>query len=166
MSDGCGRRTFLQNLLASVGSASLIGTVKPREIPALASLEAEEALEYDPRPQPPLGVTPLMRAVTASYARVRWNPLRLESNCGFRYVARGRRTGSVRLYFEAPGQRRVNTASPADGDSCKILYFVDHGSLDFVEVAAVDTCAIGEQCEVDFDLLCMKIGLPISTLTH
>lgn len=157
------RRTFLQSLLASVGGATLVGKVRPPEIPALASLEAEEALEYDPAPPP--GVTPLMSAVVASYARVRWNPLRLESNCGFRYIARGRRTGSVRLYFATPGQRHVSTAIPVGGDN-KMLYFIDHGSLDFIEVAGIGVVGLDDSCEVDFDILCMKIGLPISTLTH
>jgi hypothetical protein len=147
------RRGFLQGLLATIGSATLVRTVRPADVPALAGLPAEEAMEYEPG---------LAAGASMYYASVRRGPLRLDKNFGFRYVARGGELGSgVRLYYER-GPCDIHFVVPVE-EQCEglpVVMMVGPIGRDWVEVMAYKNAGGSfNRVEVDFDILVMRPAL-------
>lgn len=145
MSQDLDRRGFLQELLATVGSAVLVGKVRPPEAPALAGLEAPEALEYDP------GNSEQSATFVASVKR---SPLSFEKNFGFRYLAS---SGSgVRLYYDRSPHDEIFVQSPL-GEAQAMFAIADVGPK-WVEVRAHDIRS-GDLTKADFYILVMRMRL-------
>lgn len=144
------RRGFLQGLLATIGGATLVRTVRPASVPALAGLPAEEAIEYAPVAD---------AGASMFYASVKRNPLRLDKNFGFRYIARGGELGSgVRLYCErGPCDFVFVTPVAEEHDGMPVVMTVGLG-WNYVEAMAYQQSLqhTHHRVEVDFDILIVR----------
>lgn len=156
MSEDPSRRAFLQGLLATVGSAVLVKTVKPAEVRALVGLPAEEALEYEPEPAVHgMGSSAQAQVIFAS---VRQGPLRLTHNFGFRYLARGRVPGSIRLYYHSGPFDMAFMMAPSLGEEPPPVFAVTEMGIGYVEVCGFDT-RNAHVVEADFDIMVMRLAV-------